>query len=82
VRVVCRADHLRVSDRAKAVAGVVVALITINVLLRVVSLPDVDLQSISFPDIPDWFRALLKVKNWIVGAIVFAAAVCAAVRRR
>jgi hypothetical protein len=82
VRRARRADDLGMSGNAKAIAGVVVAVIAVNVLLRVVPLPDVELPSISLPDFPGWFHTLVKVKNWIVGAIVFAAIVYAAVRRR
>jgi hypothetical protein len=39
-------------SRAK-VAGVLLVIVLVNVLPRVVGLPDLDLPSISLPDLPD-----------------------------
>jgi hypothetical protein len=63
-------DIRRGRPAAKSVAGVVVAAIVLNVLLRVVPLPDLDLPSISIPRPPDWLHAVLKVKNWLLLAII------------
>lgn len=55
---------------AKGVVGFVLAVVAVNVLLRIAPLPDLDLPSISLPDVPGWVRAVLKAKNWAVLAIV------------
>jgi hypothetical protein len=59
------------------VAGVLLAIVLVNVLPRVVGLPDVDLPSISLPDLPDWahtgmdvVHTVVKVKNWLLAALV------------
>ena len=62
---------------AKGVAGFLLAVILINVLLRVVPLPDVDLPSLR--DVPDWLGVVLKVKNVILIGIVIAVIVAAVV---
>ncbi len=52
------ADHDGMSQTQR-IAGFVVAVIAINLLLRVIPFPDVDLSSIpfpDFPDFPDWFN--------------------------
>jgi hypothetical protein len=64
---------------AKGIAGFVVAVIVINLLVRVIPFPDVDLSSIPFPDLPDWFGVVLKVKNAIIILIVLAVIVAAVV---
>ena len=66
------------AQRAR-IAGVVVAVIAINLLVRVIPFPDVDLSSIPFPDLPDWFGTVLKVKNVILIGIVIAVIVAAVV---
>jgi hypothetical protein len=66
-------------SHAQRIAGVVVAVIVINVLVRVVALPHVDLSSIPFPDLPDWFGTVLKVKNLVLIGIVIAVIVTAVV---
>ena len=64
---------------AKGIAGFVLAVILINVLVRVVGLPDVDLPSVSLPDFPGWLHGawewmhwIVKVKNFALIAIVLA----------
>ena len=66
-------------SHAQRIAGVVVAVIVINLLVRVVPFPDVDVSSIPFPDLPDWFGVVLKVKNVILIGIVIAVIVAAVV---
>ena len=53
---------------AKGIAGFVLAVVLINVLVRVVGLPDVDLPSISLPDFPGWVDAAWEWMHWIVRA--------------
>jgi len=64
---------------AKGIAGLLVAVIVINVLLRVLPLPDIDLPSISLPDIPGWVRTVVKVKNWLLIGVVLLVIAGAAV---
>ena len=57
----------------KGVAWVLLAVVLVNVLPRVVGVPDLDLPSISLPDLPGWADAMhtvVKVKNWLVAAVV------------
>jgi hypothetical protein len=53
------------------IAALVVLVIAINVLVlvlvRVASLPDVDLSGL---DIPGWVHTVLKVKNWVLLGVV------------
>jgi hypothetical protein len=59
----------------KRIAPLIVAVIVINVLLRVVPLPDVDLSWISVPDLPGWVHTVLRMKNLVlIGIIVTAIA--------
>ena len=51
---------------AKGIAGFVLTVILINVLVRVVGLPDVDLPSVSLPDVPGWIDAAWEWMHWIV----------------
>ena len=69
-------DGARAGSVAK-VAWVLLAIVLINVLPRMVGLPEVDLPSISLPDLPDWahtgvdvVHTVVKVKNWLLGAVV------------
>ena len=64
---------------AQRLAGFIVAVIAINLLLRVIPFPEVDLSSIPFPDLPDWLGVVLKVKNVILIGIVIAVIVAAVV---
>ena len=51
------------------IAGFIVAVIVINVLVRVVPLPDI--PSISLPDLPGWVHTVVRVKNVaLIGIIV------------
>jgi hypothetical protein len=52
------------------VGGILLAIVLINLLPRVVGLPDVDLPAISLPDLPDWAHTVVKVKNWLLAAVV------------
>ena len=54
----------------KSLGGVLLAVILINVLLRVLPLPEIDLPAISLPDVPAWVHAVVQVKNWALGAII------------
>jgi hypothetical protein len=67
----------RSADSVTKVAGVLLVIVLINVLPRVVGLPDVDLPSISLPDLPDWahtgadvVHTVARVKNWLLAAVV------------
>jgi hypothetical protein len=66
-------------SKTQRIAGVVVGIIAINLLVRFLPLPDVDVSSIPFPDLPDWFGVVLKVKNLILIGIVVAVIVAAVV---
>jgi hypothetical protein len=67
-------------SKTQRIGGVVLAVILINVLVRVVPLPDVTLPSISLPDFPDWLGTVLKVKNVIVVAVVVTVIVTAVIQ--
>lgn len=81
-------NDARSADSAAKVAGVLLVIVLINVLPRVVGFPDVDLPSISLPDLPDWAQTgvdvvhtVVKVKNWLLAAVV-AVVVAGIVQRR
>jgi hypothetical protein len=76
-----RADHDGMGN-AKKIAGWLVAVIVINLLIQVIPWPEIDLSSIPFPDLPDWFGTVLKVKNLVVIGIVIAIVVSAVVEER
>jgi hypothetical protein len=70
-------NDARPADSVAKVAGILLVIVLINVLPRVVGLPDVDLPSISLPDLPDWahtgvdvVHTVVRVKNWLLAAIV------------
>jgi hypothetical protein len=70
-------NHARSADSGAKVAGVLLVIVLVNVLPRVVGLPDVDLPSISLPDLPDWahtgadvVHTVVRVKNWLLVAVV------------
>jgi len=67
---------------AQGVAGFVVIVIVLNVLPRVIGLPDIDLPSISLPDVPGWVHTVLKVKNWALIALVAVLVVAAVLAAR
>jgi hypothetical protein len=66
-----RADHEDMRN-AQRIAGWLVAVIAINLLIRIVPWPEIDLSSIPFPDLPDWLGVVLKVKTLVVIGIVIA----------
>ena len=59
-------DH-HAARRAVPIVG---AVIVLNVVLRVVPLPEVDLPSISIPRPLDWVHAVLKLKNWLLPGVI------------
>lgn len=70
-------NDARSADSVAKVAGVLLVIVLVNVLPRVVGLPDVDLPSISLPGRPDWahtgvdvVHTVVKVKNWLLAAVV------------
>lgn len=70
-------NDARSADSVAKVAVVLLVIVLVNVLPRVVGLPDVDLPSISLPDLPDWahtgvdvVHTVVKVKNWLLAAVV------------
>jgi hypothetical protein len=82
-----RADHHGMTDDddrsgtslAKGIGGFLLAVILVNVLLRVVPLPDLDLPAISLPDFPAWVHTVVQVKNWALGVFFFVVVVCVAI---
>jgi hypothetical protein len=81
-------NDARSADSVAKVAGVLLVIVLVNVLPRVVGLPGVDLPSISLPDLPDWahtgvdvVHTIVKVKNWLLAALV-AVVVVGCVQRR
>ena len=69
-------------NNAQKIAGWVVAVIVVNLLIRVIPWPEFDLSSIPFPDLPRWLGTVVKVKNLIVIGIVVAIVVTAVVEER
>jgi hypothetical protein len=70
-------NDARSADSVAKVAGVLLVIVLVNLLPRVVGLPDVDLPSISLPDLPDWahtgvdvVHTVVRVKNWLLAAVV------------
>jgi hypothetical protein len=55
------------------VGAVLAAVILVNVLVRVVGPPDIDLPSL--PELPGWLHAVLKVKNVALAGLIGAAIV-------
>jgi hypothetical protein len=71
---------------AKRVGGVLAVVILLNVLPRLLPFPDVGLPSISIPDLPGWIdvgvdvvHTVVKVKNWVLVAVVAGVVACLAV---
>ena len=60
---------------AKGVAGILVAVVVLNVLPRLVPLPDVDVPALSLPDLPGWVETVNDVKRWlmIAGVVLLVA---------
>ena len=82
-------NDARSADSVAKVAGVLLVIVLINVLPRVVGLPNVDLPSISLPDLPDWahtgvdvVHTVVKVKNWLLAAVVAVVVVGVALDQR
>jgi hypothetical protein len=82
-------NNARSADSVAKVAGVLLVIVLVNVLPRVVGLPSVDLPSISLPDLPDWahtgvdvVHTIVKVKNWLLVALVAVVVVGVAVDQR
>ena len=76
-------------SRTATVGFVVVAVLVINVLPRVVGVPDIELPALSLPDLPEWVdpaadvaHTVLRVKNWLLAGLVVAIVVSAAARRQ
>jgi len=63
-------NDARSAESVAKVAGVLLVIVLINVLPRVVGFPDVNLPSISLPDLPDWVHTVVRVKNWLLAAVV------------
>jgi hypothetical protein len=87
--IVCMGNHARSADSVAKAAGVLLVIVLINVLPRVVGFPDVDLPSISLPEAPDWahtgvdvVHTVVKVKNWVLAAVVTVVVVGVAVDQR
>jgi hypothetical protein len=62
---------------ATGIGAVLVAVILINVLIRLVPLGDLGLPSISLPDFPAWvdrpvdlIHTVVRVKNWLLASVV------------
>ena len=55
---------------AKRIAGILLAVIAFNLLLRSVPLPDIDLPSLSIGGAPDWLHTVLEIKNWLLLGIL------------
>ena len=72
-------DDRTARSAARAAGGVLLAVVLINVLLRVLPLPDVDLSSVSLPDLPAWLHTVLQVKNWILAGVVVVIVVAVAI---
>jgi len=69
-------DNAGPSATAKGIAAFIAIVIVLNVVPRVIGLPDVGLPSISFPDLPSWLGTVLHVKNWILGGLLVVVVVC------
>ena len=50
------------------VAVLLLLIVAVNVLPRVVGLPD--LPAVSLPEVPDWLRWVLRAKSLLVAAVV------------
>jgi hypothetical protein len=55
------------------VGAVLAAVILVNVLVRIVGVPDIDLPSL--PELPGWLHTVLKVKNIALAGLIGAAIV-------
>jgi hypothetical protein len=57
---------------AKGAGGLLIAVILLNVVPPVVGMPDVDVPSISIPELHGWLHPVLRVKNIALGVLVVA----------
>jgi hypothetical protein len=60
-------DDRPARSTARTVAGIVALVILLNLLVRVVGLPEIDLPSVSPPM---WLQAFLKLKNAAILGLV------------
>ncbi len=71
-------NHRSPRTIATGAAALLVAVVVLNLLPRLVSLPPIDLPSVGLPDLPDvpgWVRKLVKIKNWVLIGIAVLAVV-------
>ena len=61
------------------VAAVIALIVAVNVALRFVDLPDVNLPSF---DVPDWLAQLNRVKNVAIASLIVLALIGAALKSR
>lgn len=66
----------------RGIAAFVAAVIVLNVVVRLLPLPEIDLPAISFPDLPAWAHTVVKVKNWLLIVLVVVIVVGIAVDER
>jgi hypothetical protein len=64
---------------AAGLAGFLATVVAVNVLLRVVPLPDVDLPPVALPDLPGWVGDVVRIKNWVLLAVIVVVVVGAVV---
>lgn len=64
---------------AKGVAAFVAVVLAVNVLVRLVGVPDVDLPAVTLPDLPDWVGTAVRIKNWLLIGVVAVVAIGVAV---
>jgi hypothetical protein len=76
-------DH-HPSTRAvvRSVGGFLALAVVLNLVVRVVPLPDLDLPSLALPEIPGWLHTVVRAKNLIVAAVVVGIVVAAVVDER
>jgi hypothetical protein len=68
--------HRSARSAAVGIAGFLVTVIAVNVLLRVVPLPDVDVPSVA---LPGWLGDAVRIKNWALLALILVVVVGAVV---
>ncbi len=78
-----RADHLGMDVRrersgaraAKSIGGILVVVVVLNVVPRLLPLPDLDLPALSLPDPPGWVESVNDVRRWlmIAGVVLLVA---------
>jgi hypothetical protein len=84
-----RQDRPSPHATATGIGAFLVAVIVVNVLIRVIPLADVGLPSISLPDFPPWadrpvdlIHLVLRVKNWLLAGVVAVLIVGVALEER